>query len=221
MTRCLKIVQLGDNLPNPLISSNVSSNRENLSDRIRTTMEHCDSLQSFLMLHSLGGGTGSGLGSYILELLEDEFPEVYRFSMPVFPSQDDDVVTSPYNALLSLNCLSNHADCVLPIENQVRSSSVVSFSFFFPLYADEVQCVKGRSSRREIRKDSSQAEVCSSHTFTLIKLDSQILHYFEIPPPPPLGSDGHLQPHPGPGIPDPHTSGQHDRRGGDEIRETV
>lgn len=31
--------------------------------------ELCDSLQSFVMLHSLGGGTGSGLGSYILELL--------------------------------------------------------------------------------------------------------------------------------------------------------
>lgn len=122
-------------------------------------MEHCDSLQSFFMLHSLGGGTGSGLGSYLLELLEDEFPGVYRqafaepsqgrggpparagclatrpgaridppevltprgrcrFSMPVFPSKDDDVVTSPYNALLSLHSLSQHADCVLPIENQ-------------------------------------------------------------------------------------------------------
>lgn len=53
----------------------LSGDRESLSDRIRSTMEHCDSLQSFLMLHSLGGGTGSGLGCYILELLEDEFPE--------------------------------------------------------------------------------------------------------------------------------------------------
>jgi hypothetical protein len=30
-------------------------------------VEACDSLQGFMLLHSLGGGTGSGLGSYILQ----------------------------------------------------------------------------------------------------------------------------------------------------------
>jgi tubulin epsilon len=56
-----------------------------------------------------------------MELLEDAFPEYYRFSLPVFPSKDDDVITSPYNALLSLNALAEHADCVLPIENQASA----------------------------------------------------------------------------------------------------
>jgi len=32
--------------------------------------------QSFFMMHSLGGGTGSGLGSYVLEMLADHFPAV-------------------------------------------------------------------------------------------------------------------------------------------------
>lgn len=31
--------------------------------------EACDSLQGFMLLHSLGGGTGSGLGSHIIEQL--------------------------------------------------------------------------------------------------------------------------------------------------------
>lgn len=35
----------------------------------RLQAEACDSLQGFMLLHSLGGGTGSGLGSYILEQL--------------------------------------------------------------------------------------------------------------------------------------------------------
>ena len=48
------------------------------------------------MMHSLGGGTGSGLGSYVLEMLADHFPAVYRFTTSVFPQEDDDVVTSPY-----------------------------------------------------------------------------------------------------------------------------
>ena len=124
---------------------------------MRRAAECCDSLQSFFFMHSLGGGTGSGLGSYVLQMVEDAFPEVYRFTTAVFPSKDDDVITSPYNRWLrarvhclvccthlcrgvrmlrgglicpflvfacvcfSLLCASKlieHADCVLPIENQ-------------------------------------------------------------------------------------------------------
>jgi Tubulin/FtsZ family, GTPase domain len=33
-------------------------------------------------------------------------------------AQDDDVVTSPYNAVLALHKLTEHADCVLPVDNQ-------------------------------------------------------------------------------------------------------
>lgn len=91
--------------------------REELLEKVRKPAEESDSLQSFLLLHSLGGGTGSGVGTYILNLLEDEFPGVFRFAASVFPSQDDDVITSPYNALLALAELTEHADCVLPIEN--------------------------------------------------------------------------------------------------------
>ena len=64
-------------------------------------------------------GTGSGLGTYVLRLLEDEFPDVYRFNVPVYPSLDDDVITSPYNCVLATRQLTEGADCVMPIENQV------------------------------------------------------------------------------------------------------
>ncbi len=43
--------------------------REQILERVRRTVEACDSIQSFLLLHSLGGGTGSGVGTYILEML--------------------------------------------------------------------------------------------------------------------------------------------------------
>jgi tubulin epsilon len=91
---------------------------EALTNTIRKSTEMCDSLQGFFLMHSLGGGTGSGVGSYILSLLDDNFPEVFRFTTSVFPSSDDDVITSPYNSILSLNQLQEHADCVLPIDNQ-------------------------------------------------------------------------------------------------------
>eukprot|EP00802_Teleaulax_amphioxeia_P020469 Tamp_20756.p1 GENE.Tamp_20756~~Tamp_20756.p1 ORF type:complete len:340 (+),score=36.55 Tamp_20756:76-1095(+) len=57
-------------------------------------------------------------GTYILSLLADHYPDVYRFTTSVFPSHDDDVVTSPYNSVLALHHLSEYADCVLPLENQ-------------------------------------------------------------------------------------------------------
>ena len=40
---------------------------EKIMNKIQKAVEACDSLQSFLILHSLGGGTGSGVGSYIVE----------------------------------------------------------------------------------------------------------------------------------------------------------
>ena len=47
-------------------------------------------LQAFSLLHSMGGGTGSGLGSYVLEALADEYPRTIRFATAVFPSESDD-----------------------------------------------------------------------------------------------------------------------------------
>lgn len=92
--------------------------KEEIEEKIRQQVEKCDSLQGFFFTHSLGGGTGSGLGSYILKDLADLYPSVFRFSTCVFPSADDDVITSPYNSMLALNVLIENADCVLPVDNQ-------------------------------------------------------------------------------------------------------
>ena len=100
--------------------------RDHLMEAVRRQTEDADSLQGFMLTHSLGGGTGSGLGSYILGALADEFPDVYRFSVSVFPSEEDDVVTSPYNAMLSCAALAEHADCVMPVENQALMDLVAS-----------------------------------------------------------------------------------------------
>ena len=42
-----------------------------------------------------------------------------RFVTAVYPSADDDVITSPYNSVLAMRELTEKADCVLPVENQV------------------------------------------------------------------------------------------------------
>ncbi|XP_030051531.1 tubulin epsilon chain [Microcaecilia unicolor] len=92
--------------------------REQIVEKLRRAAEQCDCLQCFFVIHSMGGGTGSGLGTFVLNALEEEFPDVYRFVTSVYPSAEDDVITSPYNSVLAMKELTEHADCVLPIENQ-------------------------------------------------------------------------------------------------------
>lgn len=55
----------------------------------------------------------------MLGLLEEEFPEVCRIVTSVYPTAEDDVITSPYNSVLAMRELTEHANCVLPVENQV------------------------------------------------------------------------------------------------------
>uniref|UniRef100_A0A3B4U5P2 Tubulin epsilon 1 n=1 Tax=Seriola dumerili TaxID=41447 RepID=A0A3B4U5P2_SERDU len=95
-----------------------SAYREQIVEKLRRAAEHCDCLQCFFLIHSMGGGTGSGLGTRVLSLLEEEFPEVCRIVTSIYPSAEDDVITSPYNSVLAMRELTEHADCVLPVENQ-------------------------------------------------------------------------------------------------------
>jgi len=75
-------------------------------ERVWGQAEKCDSLLGFFFIHSLGGGTGSGLGTYILKTVAEQYSEKFSFSTCVFPSPDsDDVNVAPYNCIQALNCL--------------------------------------------------------------------------------------------------------------------
>lgn len=91
---------------------------DSIRELVRKNAELCDSLESFFIMHSMGGGTGSGLGTAVLKMLADEYREVDRFVVAVYPSADDDVITSPYNCVLAMKKLTDYADCVMPIDNQ-------------------------------------------------------------------------------------------------------
>ena len=59
-----------------------------------------------------------------------------RFVSAVYPSVDDDVITSPYNSVLAMHQLTENADCVLPIENQVKYEISNSNHLLFPVLSD-------------------------------------------------------------------------------------
>lgn len=73
-------------------------------------------VQGFMLLHSIAGGTGSGLGSFLLERLNDRFPKKIIQTYSVFP-ESSDVVVQPYNSLLAMKRLVNHADSVVVLDN--------------------------------------------------------------------------------------------------------
>ena len=73
-------------------------------------------MQGFMLLHSIAGGTGSGLGSFLLERLNDRFPKRIIQTYSVFPGTSEggsSVVVEPYNSLLSLRRLTEYADSVV------------------------------------------------------------------------------------------------------------
>ncbi|KAH6909280.1 beta-tubulin 2 tubb2 [Coprinopsis sp. MPI-PUGE-AT-0042] len=92
---------------------------DSVLDVLRRQSESCDSLQGFQVLHSLGGGTGAGLGSLLLSKLREEFPDRMVSTFSIFPSPKvSETVVEPYNALLSINQLVENADLTFCIDNE-------------------------------------------------------------------------------------------------------
>ena len=101
---------------------------EEVFDIIDREADGSDSLEGFVLTHSIAGGTGSGMGSYILEKLADRYPKKLIQTYSVFPNQEaggellsnvgvSDVVVQPYNSLLTLKRLTKCADCVVVLDN--------------------------------------------------------------------------------------------------------
>ena len=73
-------------------------------DIIRKEAEGCDCLQGFQVTQSLGGGTGSGLGSLLMSKIREEYPDRMMSAFAVMPSPKvSNVVVEPYNTVLACN----------------------------------------------------------------------------------------------------------------------
>merc|ERR1712042_175971 len=88
-------------------------------DVIRKEVENCDCPQGFQICHSLGGGTGSGMGTLVLLKLRDAYPDRILTTFSVYPSPKvSDTVVEPYNAVLSSHQLLENADETFIIDNE-------------------------------------------------------------------------------------------------------
>jgi tubulin alpha len=88
-------------------------------DRIRKLADNCTGLQGFLVFNAVGGGTGSGLGSLLLERLSVEYGKKSKLGFTVYPSpQVSTSVVEPYNSVLSTHSLLEHTDVSILLDNE-------------------------------------------------------------------------------------------------------
>jgi len=92
---------------------------DEVMDAVRKEAENCSVLQGFQVCHSIGGGTGSGMGTLLISKVREEYPDRIMASYSIFPSPKvSDVVVEPYNALLSIHQLIENVDEVSVIDNE-------------------------------------------------------------------------------------------------------
>jgi len=90
-------------------------------DRIRKLADNCTGLQGFLVFHAIGGGTGSGLGSLLLERLSVDYGKKSKLGFSILPApQISTAVTEPYNAILTTHSLLEHTDVSVCFDNEAE-----------------------------------------------------------------------------------------------------
>ncbi|PWN35180.1 putative tubulin beta chain [Meira miltonrushii] len=92
---------------------------DSVLDVVRKEAENCDMLQGFQITHSLGGGTGAGMGTLLISKIREEYPDRMMATFSVVPSPKvSDTVVEPYNATLSVHQLVENSDETFCIDNE-------------------------------------------------------------------------------------------------------
>lgn len=93
---------------------------EKVLDAVRKSVERCENLQGFELNLNIFGGTGSGLGSLVMEKLNSMYDKKKIFLFCNFSSNFYDNIghyITPYNAGFALQRVVDFADCVYIVDN--------------------------------------------------------------------------------------------------------
>jgi len=92
---------------------------EGILNKVRKLANDASGLQGFLIFSSVGGGTGSGLGSLLSERLSVDYGKKSKIGFSVYPSpQISTAVVEPYNSILSTHSLLEHTDVAIMLDNE-------------------------------------------------------------------------------------------------------
>ena len=86
---------------------------------IRKQTERCDQMSSFIITHSLIGGTGSGLGSFLIEKIHQKCPKTPIISFQVVPTYiTSGSIIAPYNYLTANAVIHENSDMNILLDNE-------------------------------------------------------------------------------------------------------
>ncbi|KAG8296973.1 Tubulin delta chain [Homalodisca vitripennis] len=99
--------------------------RDGVLDVLRKECERCDRVRGFMALSSCAGGTGSGVGTFILEQIRDLYRNKNLISVLVMPYFSGEVVTQNNNTLFTLSRQYEVCDALIVFENDMISNLIM------------------------------------------------------------------------------------------------
>ena len=99
---------------------------EDSMEAMRKEAERCDMFSGAVVYNSLSGGTGSGLGARITELLRDNYPCSHILSCIVAPCASGESPLQNFNALLALHHLQMFSDAMILLNNDFYLSLLLN-----------------------------------------------------------------------------------------------
>lgn len=90
---------------------------EKVSELVQKQLECCDRVGGILVMMSVAGGTGSGVGTRVTEQLHDMNPQTTLVNQIVWPYSSGEVIVQGYNTLLTLSHLYKTSDAIMVLYN--------------------------------------------------------------------------------------------------------
>ena len=99
------------------------SRMDEICEQLRHQAEEAAN-RTFHVLHSVAGGTGSGVGCLVSSCIREMFPKAVLMHTVVWPFSSGEVVTQWFNSALCLSHLRDTADGVLVLSNDSVSAEI-------------------------------------------------------------------------------------------------
>ncbi|KAA3678561.1 tubulin alpha [Paragonimus westermani] len=88
-------------------------------EQIRLVVEQCHMLQGFIIFHSLGGGTGSGLSTLVLSDMLNDYNKKTKLELVVYPAPKlASSVVEPYNSVLATHACTGLSEVTFLMDNE-------------------------------------------------------------------------------------------------------
>ncbi|XP_065896655.1 tubulin delta chain-like [Dysidea avara] len=106
----------GNNWANGYVSYGPKA-AEKVADLVQKQLEYCDHVGGVMVMMSVAGGTGSGVGARVTEVLHDMYPNTTLLNQTVWPYSSGEVIVQGYNTLLTLSHLYKSSDAIMVLYN--------------------------------------------------------------------------------------------------------